>query len=139
MEIKITVLGKPQPQPRHRHGQRGRFKGTYDPAKKAKADFVNGLLKQAPKKPFDKAVHIDIIFYFKRPKSHFGTGKNKNTLKLSAPAQHIVKPDIDNLLKFVCDSMNKVFWRDDSIICGVNTQKRYGDTAKTKMVVRMAD
>lgn len=136
MEIKISVLGEPKPQPRHRHFRRGDFSGTYDPAKEAKNSFLQLVLEHAPEKPLDEPLRVDIDFYFSRPKSHYGTGKNKNKLKLSAPHHHTTRPDIDNLKKFVLDSMNKVFWRDDSIICEGHSRKIYSDMPRTEIEVR---
>ena len=109
MEIKLSVLGTPRSQPRHRSFQKGRFRGTYDPAKRHKQSFLYSVLDQAPDKLFNEPIMVNLIFYFPRPKSHYGTGKDKNKLKLSAPIYHISTPDIDNLQKFVFDALNKVF------------------------------
>ena len=136
MKIKISVLGNPKPQPRHRHFQRGKFKGTYDPAKKDKQSFLFLVLEHAPQKPFDEPLRVDIDLYFARPKAHYGTGKNKGILKPSAPIRHIVKPDVDNCAKFVFDSMNKVFWRDDSIICEGHIRKLYDDMPRVEITIQ---
>lgn len=136
MEIKITVLGEPKPQPRHRHYRRGTFIGIYDPAAEDKKSFLQLVLEQAPEKPFNEPLCVDITFYFSRPKSHYGTGKNKNKLKLSAPKYHIVTPDRDNLEKFVADSMNKVFWRDDSIICDGCIRKLYSNMPRIEIEIK---
>lgn len=37
------------------------------------------------------------------------------------------KPDGDNVLKSVCDALNKVGWRDDSQIVSMAIDKEYGD------------
>ena len=136
MEIKISVLGEPKAQPRHRHFQRGKFKGTYDPGKKDKQSFLYLVLEYAPDKPFDEPLCVDIDFYFSRPKSHYGTGRNANKLKPSSSINHITKPDIDNLRKFVMDAMNKVFWRDDSIICEGHTRKIYSDMPRIEILIK---
>ena len=135
MEIEISVLGEPKPQPRHRHYKRGKFTGTYDPAKEGKETFLFLVLEHAPAKPLDEPLRVDINFYFPRPKAHYGTGRNAGKLKPSAPARHIVKPDIDNLQKWVYDSMNKVFWRDDSIICECRVRKLYDDMPRTEIII----
>jgi Holliday junction resolvase RusA-like endonuclease len=46
-------------------------------------------------------------------------------LKADAPMNHTGRPDIDNLLKFVMDALNGVFYKDDSQICQVFTLKQY--------------
>lgn len=135
MEIKISVLGEPKAQPRHRHFQRGNFKGTYDPGKNPKQSFLYLVLEYAPDKPFDEPLCVDIDFYFSRPKSHYGTGRNFYKLKPSAPTNHTTKPDIDNLRKFIMDAMNKVFWRDDSIICDGRIRKLYNDMPRIEILI----
>jgi Holliday junction resolvase RusA-like endonuclease len=134
--LKLVVMGQPKPQPRHRHFKRGNFHGTYDPASDAKQSFLSVILSYAPEKPLDEPLCVDIDFYFARPKNHFGTGKNKDKLKLTAPNYHTTRPDIDNLRKFIMDAMNKVFWRDDSIICEGHTRKKYDIMPRTEIIVK---
>lgn len=136
MIIKLKVLGQPKAQPRHRHFQRGSFKGTYDPGKEAKQSFLSVVLEQAPAEPLNEPLCVDIDFYFARPKGHYGTGKNKGKLKSSAPTRHTTKPDTDNLRKFTCDALNKVFWRDDSVICEGCSKKLYDSMPRTEIIIR---
>jgi Holliday junction resolvase RusA-like endonuclease len=44
-----------------------------------------------------------------------------------APKYHIGTPDMDNLEKFVADSLNGIFWKDDSRICSNANEKIYGE------------
>ena len=44
-------------------------------------------------------------------------------------------PDADNLAKFVCDSLNGVFWRDDSIVCELTVTKAYNNVPRTEIVI----
>lgn len=133
--LRMIVFGEPKSQPRHRHYVRGKFAGTYDPAKKDKFNFLSIVQNSAPEKPFNIPLRVDINFYFSRPKSHYGTGRNINVLKKSAPLWHITNPDIDNLRKYVMDALNKVFWRDDSIICEGTTRKFYNERPRTEVFV----
>lgn len=43
------------------------------------------------------------------------------------PGPMVKKPDGDNVLKSVCDSLNKVGWNDDSQIISMGIDKEYGD------------
>lgn len=38
----------------------------------------------------------------------------------------ITKPDIDNVLKAICDGLNGIAWRDDSQVVRCKAGKRYG-------------
>ena len=52
-------------------------------------------------------------FYFHRPKSHFGTGKNTGVLKSTAPLHHTQTPDLAKLIRCAEDGITKVIWADD--------------------------
>lgn len=133
--INITILGEPKPQPRHRHFRRGNFSGTYDPAKEAKSSFLSCMLSEAPAVPLICALEIRLGFYFPRVKSHYGTGRNAGVLKKTAPMFHVKKPDTDNLIKFVLDSMNKIFFFDDSQIVKIVAIKYYNERTRTEIVL----
>ncbi len=55
--------------------------------------------------PLDCAVKLSAKFYFQRPKSHYGTGRNWDTLKTSAPEHHIQVPDTDKLIRLLADAL----------------------------------
>lgn len=68
-----------------------------------------------PGEPFKGAVRLSLCFEFKRPKSHYRTGRFAHLLKESAPEEHLQKPDLDNLEKLIMDCLKRVqFYRDDS-------------------------
>lgn len=68
-------------------------------------------------KMYDEPVEVIITFLFPRPKSH-------SRLKRET-RWHSVKPDLDNLEKSVCDALNGLLWRDDSLISYKVSSKRY--------------
>ena len=82
-------------------------------------------------KPYLTPMAISISFFMKRPKSHYGTGKNKGKIKNSAPVYHTSKPDLDNLIKFALDCLNKYLWKDDSQIHSIMAVKVYSEEPKT--------
>lgn len=125
------MYGDPKAQKRHRTG-RG---FNYDPSAPDKADFLGIVQHNAPTTPLDKPLSVQISYYFQRPKSHFGTGRNEGKLKSSAPENHIGKPDLDNLAKFVLDALNKVYWRDDSVIVRLTVDKSYCDRPRTEIII----
>lgn len=59
-------------------------------------------------------IRLTIVFYFLRPKGHYGTGRNANKLKDSAPKYHLVKPDSTKLLRSTEDALTGIIWRADS-------------------------
>lgn len=71
--------------------------------------------------PFTKPLSVTILLQFTHPKSHT-KAQRENT-------HHTCKPDIDNAVKLVLDSLNGIAWTDDSQIVQLVAQKCYGDTA----------
>ncbi len=71
---------------------------------------------------------LTATFFFPRPKSHFGTGKNAAFLKAVAPTYHGTKPDADKLVRALGDAMTGVVYRDDSQIAVLQIQKEYSMT-----------
>jgi Holliday junction resolvase RusA-like endonuclease len=135
MEIRLTVLGEPKAQARHRHFTRGTFSGTYDPSKDKKESFASILQSQAPKEPISEAICIELKFFLGRPKNHYGTGKKCECLKNTAPEYHSGRPDLDNLTKFVQDSLNKIFYKDDALICQLIAKKMYSERPRTEILI----
>jgi Holliday junction resolvase RusA-like endonuclease len=76
-----------------------------------------------PGAPLDQPLKVDILAVMPRPaglcKLSVRTG-----LPLSDPGRrwHTSKPDLDNCEKGVLDAL-KSFWRDDSIVCSLSSQK----------------
>lgn len=68
-------------------------------------------------------------------KKHYRTGKFSNELKPNPPLSYRIKPDIDNLLKFVMDAGNGVLWKDDSQIYKVDMEKIYSVKGYTNITV----
>jgi len=75
------------------------------------------------------AVILATTFTFPRPKSHFGTGKNAQLLKATAPDWHIQTPDADKLLRLTGDAVTIAnIIKDDSQIVIARSEKRWTST-----------
>ena len=135
--IKLSILGEPKAQKRHRHVRMGNFVRQYDPSASDKGDFLSIVQYNAPKEPFCGALAVAIRFYFTRPKSHFKTGKNSHVMKDNAPSWHTGRPDVDNLAKKVLDALNKVYWKDDSYIADCWITKQYDDKPRTEIEITL--
>jgi Holliday junction resolvase RusA-like endonuclease len=126
-EINFSIPLPPTAQMRPRFATRNNFSVAYKDKKQLQHENnILFFLKQyAPKTPFKSAVSLSVICYMPRPKSHYRTGSNANKLKAIFPDKHTVKPDVDNLLKMLCDCMNGIFFYDDRQICDVTIKKIY--------------
>lgn len=129
-DIRFFIPGNPKALKRHRTvrvGKNKNFLRQYDPSETDKRDFLVMALNNRPAKPIEGPIFMELRFVFSRPKNHYGTGKNSNVLKDNAPTYHTTKPDNSNLMKFVEDAFNGVFWKDDSQICISHETKVYGE------------
>jgi Holliday junction resolvase RusA-like endonuclease len=72
-------------------------------------------------------VELRLGFDMPRPLNHFGTGKKTAGLvKPTAPVVPIVAPDLDKLIRAICDSLTDAgLYRDDSQVVTITAAKRY--------------
>jgi len=134
-KIEFIVPGNPQALKRHRTFTKGTFTGTYDPSKDDKSNFLAKAMQNRPQTPLERPILLKLYFYFQRPKAHYGTGSKAGILKDTAPVWHTKTPDADNLVKFVCDSLNKIFWRDDSYVCALVVHKKYDEVPRVHIII----
>jgi Holliday junction resolvase RusA-like endonuclease len=58
-------------------------------------------------------IELSIIFWFKRPQSHYGSGSNANVVKSSSPKHHAQSPDLAKLVRCLEDALTGIAWQDD--------------------------
>lgn len=91
----------------------------------AKTKLVVGISLdlQHNKEPlFNGPIDIELYFYFKPPKT-------------KKPTTHHVKPDVDNLVKFILDTIKDVLISDDKIICSIHAHKLYDQNPRTEFTI----
>lgn len=82
-------------------------------------------------------VEVQLDFYFQRPQSHFGTGRNEGRLKPNAAAYKKTYPDIDKLCRAVFDGLVAGgVLRDDGQVAVLTTAKKYASSPGVRVVVR---
>ena len=133
MDGSLVILGKPVSQKRHRYSFRNGKVRNYDPSFTDKKKFKSKVLEFNPNKIPKGNIILCITFYMPRPKNHYRTGKYSHLLKKDSPKLHIVKPDIDNLAKFVMDAMQGILWDDDCYVCALEARKVYSDKPRTEI------
>jgi len=139
--IYIEVPGNPIAKKRPRFARVGTGVKTYNPSDTDEGRFLVYVHTRLGNiKPIVGPIRLDLIFVMKRPKKHYGTGRNADKLKSSAPKYHTIKPDRDNLDKFVMDSLNGYLWRDDCQIVEGRIEKKYcdpGDSFGPRTLIRV--
>lgn len=106
----------------------GRNAGRYfDTQALEKLSFGLHLANQHNEEPlFGCAIHIDITFFMPMHKS---LKKREKTL------YHSAAPDIDNLCKFLLDSLKGVVIVDDRKISSLSAKKVYDKVPRTELVI----
>ena len=79
-----------------------------------------------------KAVRVEAELYFKRPKIHF---KKDGSLKPSAPMYVLKRPDVDNCLKFILDSLQPAVVIDDKLVVEAQIMKTWCNSADEEKTV----
>jgi Holliday junction resolvase RusA-like endonuclease len=131
--ISFTVRGNPKALKSHRTVKTRKFFRQYDPNVEDKADFLNLAHSKAPEKPIESPVTLRVKFFFPRPKKHY---RSNGLIKPQFSGyEYSQKPDLDNLVKFIGDSLNGVFWKDDSLIYHVDVFKFYGEMPYTQIEI----
>jgi len=141
--LQLQIAGTPQPQ-----GSKiaNRFGGGVREANKKLAPWRSAAIaaiatEMGNAQPLTVPVSIAAEFYFARPRSHYGTGRNQETVKLSSPLRHGQKPDLDKLLRALGDALTQGgALRDDSQIVRWATGKNWTLGAPhTWVVLTLAD
>ena len=123
--VEFCLPVRPIPQARHRHLRSGG--SSYDPCAKQKQDFLQLALQACAPPPLEaRAAPFRCVmkFCFERPKSH---KRKRGGLRKGVRAQPTGRPDVDNLVKFVLDALNNVYFVDDSQCIEIIASKAYDD------------
>jgi len=127
--LTIIVHGYPAPQGSKRTGRTKKGVGYTVEANKIPVDRWRSDVKDAALKamrsrfpyedrnPLDGPVYVRIAFTFTRPAGHYGTGRNADKLKDTAPAAPVTKGDLDKLARSTFDALTAAgVWRDDKYV-----------------------
>ena len=137
-QIKFTVPGPPFGKQRPKFSRAGEYVKTYTPDKTVNYEnLVKLMYQQAAKGRMfseDAALDVRIIAYYEIPKS---TSKKKRKAMLEHRLRTTKKPDWDNIGKIVCDSLNKVAYRDDSAVVDAQVRKFYSENPRVDVMIRV--
>ncbi len=115
MRFNGELIGKERP----RFGK-GRVH-TAETTRSAESDLKYGMRQGWPGPPLDGPVAVRVVVFVSPPASW---AKSKRASSLGQPA--ICKPDIDNAIKLILDSGNKILWGDDNQVAALSAKRIYG-------------
>jgi len=130
--LKFTVPGKPQGKGRPRNNPSGGKPYTPDKTRDYE-DRVKWLYRQAhPNISFgdDEALNMHIVAYCSITAR---TGKSERANMLSGDIKPTGRPDGDNILKIVADSLNGMAYKDDAQITTASVVKIYSDNPRVEV------
>lgn len=134
MEIRFTIPGEPKGKGRPRFNRAtGRSytpSGTVEYENLVKLFFNQSC---ADKFPDDAQLKMHLDMYYSIPKS---ASKKKRIGMGSGAIRPTKKPDIDNILKAVADSLNGIAYKDDSQIVAVECFKYYSDEPRVEVLIK---
>lgn len=152
--IAFIVLGRPQQrgskQAHARYDNSGKpitkdgrvltFAKDANPKSKAWMDSVRSAAVEAMGKdwePLRCPIRLSVRFEFGRPKSHYGSGRNGDLVKASAPREHAQTPDLSKLMRAVEDGMTGIVYSDDRQICGYEECVKTWTNGVERAVIRV--
>jgi Holliday junction resolvase RusA-like endonuclease len=128
--MRLVIPGVPVPAGRARATVIGGHARVYSPNPTVEyVERIRYAFQQSGEQAFprDVPLTLEACYWLPRPRSHFGTGRNADRLKDTAPEWHTKKPDYDNLMKLTLDGLRYYAFHDDSQIAEVYGWKRYGE------------
>ena len=106
--VAFFVPGIPQPQ-----GSKTRMRyALVDDNRERLAPWRDSVIAAAmtamhDRPPITGPCRVTLTASFCRPQSHYGSGRNSEVLKASAPIMHAQKPDADKVARAILDEPNE--------------------------------
>jgi Holliday junction resolvase RusA-like endonuclease len=129
--VSFTVDGEPKGKARPRVVKSGY---AYTPKETVNYEnYVKWCFRESGQEMLDGMIEAEIRAYFQIPKS---VSKNKAILMRSGDIRPTKKPDIDNIVKAILDSLNGIAYRDDSMIVTATVKKYFSDNPRVEVDLR---
>jgi hypothetical protein len=112
-QVSFLVYGEPIALQRHRMLRSGM---TYNPSSKQQNQFLDISKPFLPSTPLQGPLEVRLVFHFKRPLNHYGSGKNSQVLKEGMDIWHSKR-------KGTCKSDTNRVYRSarSEFVCGITT------------------
>lgn len=134
--VRFVIHGKPFGKQRPRVTCKGEFSKAYTPKEtityenlvKVEYDAQTGGYRF----PDDAMLDLRILAFYEIPKS---TSKKNRQKMLDGVIRPTKKPDMDNVMKVIADSLNAIAYRDDTQIVDAQCRKFYSDTPRVEVKI----
>lgn len=131
MKISFTIDGEPVGKARPRMNTRtGR---AYTPDKtRIYEEYTKMLYKSKVKHYFEGYVRLTIKAFYGIARSDSKKIKEQKVNNTLRPSK---KPDIDNVIKLIADSLNEIAYKDDTQIVEIEAMKYYSDNPRVEVTI----
>nr|DAH53907.1 MAG TPA: Endodeoxyribonuclease RusA [Caudoviricetes sp.] len=129
----FAVFGNPMGKQRPKFSTFGKYGKAYTPEKTVNYETLvkmTYLEKYRGVPPLGKPVTLRVVAWYPLPVSW---SKKKRERALCGHIFPIVKPDLDNVAKIICDALNGIAYVDDKQIVEVMIQKLYADCPRVEI------
>lgn len=139
MEIRFIVPGQPVAKGRPKFARQENFVTTYSPKKTVnyekmvRIEATKSMRGHEPSlKPIELSLHVCMMI-------PISWSKKRRCMAAQGLINPTNKPDLDNILKAVGDSLNSICYKDDSQVIRIMVQKSYSENPHVYVVVRELD
>lgn len=136
-EVRFIIPGQPKGKGRPRVVTRNGFSKAYTPQETA---AYENLIKveyeiQSDRYKFSDGAFLEmrIDAYYPIPKS---VSKKRHEMMLSGELLPAKKPDIDNIVKCIADSLNNIAYKDDTQIVVLKCRKHYSNDPCVEVTIK---
>jgi Holliday junction resolvase RusA-like endonuclease len=137
MKLKFTVIGHPQGKGRPIFSTWGGRVSARTPEKTvAYENDIKAMYRRAhPNRGFPEGVMLDlrVIAYFGVPNS---ASQKRRAAMLAGEIRPTKKPDADNILKVIADSLNGLAYHDDSQLVDTQIRKFYSVWPRVEVTIQ---
>lgn len=129
-KLLIEIPGEAVAKQRPRVALRGSYPKVYTPKETVNYEtYVKVLFTERYPDhiPYKSALRLTVDVYRSIPASQ---SEKKKEMMRNGEIKPVVKPDLDNIIKIICDSLNKIAYADDNVIVDIRARKFYSDIPK---------
>lgn len=138
MNVYFEIPGEPQGKGRPRFTKVGGYVKTYTPEKTASYENlvkVEYQMKYHGQQFPDVPLAMEIKAFYGIPKS---ASKKKREMMLTHLIRPTKKPDMDNVVKVIADSLNNLAYKDDTQIVECTVRKFYSEDPRVTVMIKEA-
>lgn len=134
--MKFVLDQVPTSKKRQRYSRKtGKFYNPSFPDEtKTRWEMISQINEKAIYKPSTRPIEVEMYFGTPFPKS-FKHGPENENLKIPDTSH----PDVDNLVKFYMDVMNRLIYHDDRQVWNLYAEKKYSNIPKVEIKVEEQD